>query len=310
MEIRNYEAADFDAYLRLLNELELYGQLLSADELRQAWALPREDPTRDVLVVVDGGRLAGTARVARGAAAVNRQSLRFTVPPALAAEDAVMDELFARLEARAREIGATYDGPLQLRTGCYEDQPYYVPAFERNGYLINRYYARMDLRELAALPPPDVPAGVIIRPFVWDTELDRAITCMNEGFGGHFEFAPVPAEHYREARGTAWVQPALMFVAERAGRFVGICFNYVNPTPEADGFRWGVVDDLATVPAERGRGLGRALLRHGMLALRERGAARVCLWVDYANPFGAKDLYYSEGFADRYVIVAYGKDGT
>lgn len=45
-----------------------------------------------------------------------------------------------------------------------------------------------------------------------------------------------------------------------------------------------------------------------MAALREAGAERICLWVDYANPFGAKKLYYSEGYVDRYISRSYAKD--
>jgi hypothetical protein len=46
----------------------------------------------------------------------------------------------------------------------------------------------------------------------------------------------------------------------------------------------------------------------GQLALWEAGAERICLWVDYANPFGAKKLYYSEGYVNRYIISSYVKD--
>ncbi len=43
-------------------------------------------------------------------------------------------------------------------------------------------------------------------------------------------------------------------------------------------------------------------------AQKAAGAERICLWVDFANPFGAKKLYYSEGYVDRYVSHAYAKD--
>ncbi len=47
---------------------------------------------------------------------------------------------------------------------------------------------------------------------------------------------------------------------------------------------------------ERGRGLGKALLRHGFNAYRDRGAERVGLKVDADNPTGAPQLYERVGF--------------
>jgi hypothetical protein len=50
------------------------------------------------------------------------------------------------------------------------------------------------------------------------------------------------------------------------------------------------------------------LLRRGVRTLRGAGAERVYLWGDYANPFGAKELYYGEGFVDRYISRIYAED--
>ena len=48
--------------------------------------------------------------------------------------------------------------------------------------------------------------------------------------------------------------------------------------------------------AFRGIGLGRALLRHGLLELAARGAIDVGLGVDSKNPSGAVGLYERNGF--------------
>ncbi len=47
---------------------------------------------------------------------------------------------------------------------------------------------------------------------------------------------------------------------------------------------------------ERGAGLGKSLVRHGLRAYAERGVERVGLKVDAANPTGATELYAREGF--------------
>ncbi len=50
------------------------------------------------------------------------------------------------------------------------------------------------------------------------------------------------------------------------------------------------------------------MIGSGRRCTSSAGAERVCLWVDYANPFGAKNLYYGEGFVDRYISRIYAKD--
>jgi predicted aldo/keto reductase-like oxidoreductase len=57
-----------------------------------------------------------------------------------------------------------------------------------------------------------------------------------------------------------------------------------------------------------GRALGQALIRACMLGLQMKGAQKICLWVDYANPHGARQQYYSEGYVDKYIEVSYRKD--
>ena len=53
---------------------------------------------------------------------------------------------------------------------------------------------------------------------------------------------------------------------------------------------------LVVRSSERGRGLGTALLEHGLRASAERGATRVGLKVDASNPTGAPALYDRLGF--------------
>jgi GNAT superfamily N-acetyltransferase len=82
------------------------------------------------------------------------------------------------------------------------------------------------------------------------------------------------------------------FVAEREGRVVGVVWWRLFPK---EGPGYGFVDErtpelgIATWPGERGRGVGRALLRAAVAAL-----PRVSLSVEDGNR--ARALYESEGF--------------
>jgi mycothiol synthase len=310
MEIKPYTETDFDEYLHLLNELDIHGQVESEDDLRTALSLPWVEPEKDIVLVFDGDVAVGYAKVNRNSSLdVNRHNIGVNGITRLQNDDALIDELIARCEARVDEIARDYgDLPLRIRTWCYEEEQWYTQAAERNGYELIRYFARMDLNDLETLKEPNVPEGVVIRKFDRERETPEFLDAFNRGFEGHFEHEPESLENFEVYLNTNWYQPDNVFAAEADGGLVGVCWNYLNPEPEADGLTWGIVEDLGVVPEWRGKGLGRALIRRGQLALRDAGAERICLWVDYANPFGAKKLYYTEGYEDRYIIRSYAKD--
>lgn len=87
------------------------------------------------------------------------------------------------------------------------------------------------------------------------------------------------------------------FVAERSDRPVGVVWVLVLPAEDAGyGFVTGHIPELSLwVHAdERGRGLGRRLLRLAQAEARRRGIAAVSLSVESGNV--AKNLYRDEGF--------------
>ena len=92
--------------------------------------------------------------------------------------------------------------------------------------------------------------------------------------------------------------PDLWFLAERGDDLVG-CALHWKPLQAG-----GWVKDLVVRADERGAGLGKALLHHGLRAYAGRGATRVGLKVDANNPTGAPQLYERLGFVTdrRYEI--------
>ncbi len=310
MEIRSYRPGDFDELLRLGNELDPYGQNMSATELRTSLGLPRNDPEDNVLLVTEDGEPVGYARVFRNRdLTINRHHIRLALPPRLRQDAAAVDRLLGRIELRLEEISSEYQSGLQVRLSCYDKlEDDLARAFERRGYRMVRYYARLDRQDIARLEPPEPPGTVTVRLLRPDEEAPEYLDVYNRAGRGGFDFHPLSLGLLEEHFTTSFFQPELNFVAVEGDIIVGYCENYLIPERERDGVRWGIVSDLGVVPEARGRGIGRALLRRGMLALRDAGAESVCLWMDYANPFGAKRLYYSEGFRDRYVTRQYARD--
>ncbi|QHC67483.1 ribosomal protein S18-alanine N-acetyltransferase [Rathayibacter oskolensis] len=88
-------------------------------------------------------------------------------------------------------------------------------------------------------------------------------------------------------------------VAELGGAVVGYA-GLLCPV----GAHEGDVQTIAVVPAARGAGLGRRLLRHLVETAARRGAREVFLEVRADNPV-AQSLYLSEGFVEIAVRPAY-----
>lgn len=84
--------------------------------------------------------------------------------------------------------------------------------------------------------------------------------------------------------------PEMWFLVERERELVACALHW----KEHEGRGW--VKDLAVRESERGRGLAKALLQHGLRMYAARGVERVGLKVDSRNPTGALQLYERLGF--------------
>ncbi|GIJ77983.1 L-amino acid N-acyltransferase YncA [Micromonospora phaseoli] len=98
-------------------------------------------------------------------------------------------------------------------------------------------------------------------------------------------FLPVEslADPTPDAMGRYWTErwsweraDHLMTVAERDGVLAG--FSYVGPDDEGDPVT-GLLNAIHLEPAERGRGVGRALMIDALASMRSRGRRRAVLWV-------------------------------
>ncbi|MFV2101737.1 GNAT family N-acetyltransferase [Micromonospora sp. LOL_024] len=114
-------------------------------------------------------------------------------------------------------------------------------------------------------------------------------------------FLPVEslADPTPDAMGRYWAErwsweqaDHLMTVAERDGVLVG--FSYVGPDDEGDPAT-GLLNAIHLEPAERGRGVGRALMIDALASMRARGRWRAVLWVLRDNA-SARRFYESGGW--------------
>lgn len=157
-----------------------------------------------------------------------------------------------------------------------------------HGYKPRRTYWLME-RPGGTVPAPEWPSGVEIRRFDGSTrDFERWIGVFNRSWQeqDHPILATV-ADMKRHLAGGR-LDPTGMHFATRAGEPVGFVRGALHETR-------GEIEVVGVVPEERGRGLGRGLLRLGSRWLLEQGARRVTLHVDGENERALR-LYRQESF--------------
>jgi mycothiol synthase len=203
------------------------------------------------------------------------------------------------LARAAREF--TPQQPVTVTRYCRDTNTGAAALLEAQGYRPTRvtWFMQMDLDQPVAAPP--LPEGITLRPFdrerdevaVWEAE--KAMLCDNWGY------TPAPFEVWRHFTFYEGFDPSLWLVAVDGSRISGLCLG--KPWG-ADRPSLGWISTLAVRQDLRGRGLGGALLRHGLRRLQEHGYAAAGLEVDSENGSNAAALYERAGMTvhKRYLI--------
>jgi ribosomal protein S18 acetylase RimI-like enzyme len=153
---------------------------------------------------------------------------------------------------------------------------------------------RRPLRDIA---PPELPSGYRIRTVHGVEEAAEVSALHSAGFGSSWT-----PELYRRVMKSPGYDPEREFLIEAPdGALAGFCVTWLDEMN-----RTGYFEPVAVHPDYRRLGLGKALLRAGMVAMRARGMqwAEVMFAVD--NP-GSGRLYRGEGFEPLWRIVLYRK---
>ena len=196
------------------------------------------------------------------------------------------DALLDRVVERARERGFDDLGATVVR----EDAPLHT-LVQRHGFVHEGDVLRMWRDVDGELPKACWPDGVAVRTYT-DADARRVHALLDTAYS-EWDETYVPESH------DEWLafmtdhdefDPELWFLVERNGELVACALHWREHQ------RRGWVKDLVVESSERGRGLGKALLHHGLRAYVERDVDRVGLKVDSLNPTGAPQLYERVGF--------------
>jgi len=296
---------DLDRYLSLVTAVNgtLAGQELPQRENVAGWFV--DGPIqhgRDARIVVDDGDGAiGWVYVRDPGEPYAVVPVGALVHPMHSYDEVLWDRLIAFAQDRGKEVAgeARAGARVVARTHIPEDDGHRIAAFERAGFAAVR--ASFDMRVLLDKPPvqPVLPAGVEVRAFRYDQNLEELIVATNEAFRDHWGTVQQPMEqligewrHWIEVEMNEQFDPSLWPLAVVDGKIVGfMSAGRVAPKndTEAQLFELGVLREW------RGRGIGRALLLTVFGLLHERGFASARGHVDSENLTGALRLYESVG---------------
>jgi mycothiol synthase len=259
------------------------------DDVRDDLTEPGFDIDHDARLVFHGDTLAGHA-TAVGKAGSDRVEIDVVAP-----DPRIRAYLFDWALARAADRGPR----VTVDHGVYRADTALREQSAAHGFAVATTFHRMRIDHEGAVPAPPAPPGVVLRQGT-DPAVRHAAHAVHErSFTEHFGHVPEPFEDWHEAldRKSVFDWP-MLWVAELDGEPAGmlLCSDQF-----ADDECCGYVDTLGVLPAARGRGIAKFLLRHAFALDAAAGRTGTLLHVDSNNTTPALGVYESVGM--RAVLV-------
>jgi mycothiol synthase len=314
--IRNYRPDDLPALVALINEADAVDRLERAttlEEMEHEMSFPTVYPETDCFLALDRDRLAGYADlyVRKGEGKADTTIYCWGVVRPDWRRRGLGRRLLERAYRRATdylpEIG---EGVVRFQCNTRDVEQDRRALFESSGMVPVRYWVNLVRSFNGDLPPVELPAGIRLRTFDPERDVETVWQVDNAAFRDHWNHADGKLEEFQHWIDKPHFRPELWFLAEdtATGEVVGLGLNEINPSWIAQtGRKEGYVDTLAVLRAYRRRGLGTALLVQSLHALSQAGMEAVDLHSDAENLIGAMRLYERVGFRVRKTGIAYWK---
>jgi mycothiol synthase len=314
---RPYREGDIPAIVRLTEAIQAHGEEDSArseSEIRARFEEPGADPARQVLVLE--GPFEGVPEgvpVGAGAFGVMGDPgqgidyiMQVWAHPAARARG-LEDALYRRLFDLAREHYTRLPDkpertPLVYAQGR-EKRSELIDLFKSLGMELERVFWTMERDLSQPIEDARKVEGVTLRTYRRPEDNAGATAAYNDSFQDHWDHHDETVEMWTHHIAAQSRRPDLSWVGEvdaEPGKFGGFCLVVIHPEDnERSGVKEGWIELLGTTREWRGKGLGKALLLHGLRSLRDDGMDTALLGVDSDSPTGANRLYESVGFTVR-----------
>ncbi|WP_327092888.1 GNAT family N-acetyltransferase [Nonomuraea sp. NBC_01738] len=207
------------------------------------------------------------------------------------------DHVLTRAAELAREAG--HDGAT-ADLGVYRTDEAKRAEAAARGFAPATGFHRMRIDFDGPVGHPELPAGLTLATGEDEQVREHAHRVHQEGFADHFGFVKVDYDAWyarRQAQSTNdWAQLTVAYVDGEPAAMLHRTNMFASDE------NCGYVATLAVLPAHRGAGLGRFLLRHAFAEDAARGRAGTILHVDSNNTTPALGLYTSAGMRPVLVI--------
>jgi mycothiol synthase len=281
----------------------------SVEELQQTLSDPSVDAARNFRLWEAAGVLVGYGELYSAMSDEGVQTrLFFYAAPHAPERDALGKEIVAWAEQRSAEIGKAHDLPTNLRVTALEADAWRRKILEQAGFMIERYALDMLMLLDGPLPEADLPDGFTLR-VARRNDAAHWTTLYNQSFVDQWDYRPWTPEQFTQWFDDPDNNPELCLIAQAPdGTFAAFCWCTIFAAEnERLGYNEGHVDLLGARPDFRKRGLGRAMLLHGLRRLQAAGVQVARIGVDATNPSGAGRLYESVGFRTAATWIHYVK---
>jgi mycothiol synthase len=218
----------------------------------------------------------------------------------------VVDDLTVHPGYRRRGHGRRMVGAIRdlLAAQDEKDLVLYVPAHlepsvgfaEALGFRYRSSLWQFELAPDAPVAGPEFPPDVTTRHWRPDEDVDAWVRFVTAAFEGHPTPVHLSPEIVRRVHAEPRFDPgSICILAARQDAETPIGFARVELLQDPGALPTGYVNMIGVLPAWRGRGLGRELLRWSVAYLRAQGTPRIQLAVEAANE-RATQLYRRHGF--------------
>ena len=314
--IRNYHPGDLEPLVDLINESDAVDKQergVTLAEMEHRLGFPNRHPETDCFLAWDGDRLVGWSDMflRPGDGRVDHSIYNWGVVHPGWRRRGLGRQLLERAYHRATDylpqLGA---GRVNFFAYTGDGEHGRRALFEAFGLEPVRYWLDLERSLDGDLPPVELPAGVRLRAFDPQRDVEEVWRVDSLAFRDHWNHAEASLEEFQHWVAGPNLRPELWFLAEEeeTDRIVGLGLNEISPDHIGrTGRQEGLIDTLGVLRSHRRRGLGTALLVQCLHALKQAGMDMAFLDADAENPTGAVRLYERVGFQVRRTRIFYRK---